>query len=52
MQGEDAELWMELCARAAKEQDHNKLMELVSQINQLLEKKSKRLLEQERDNPS
>ena len=33
------ELWMELCAQAADEQDPEKLMQLVEQINQLLEEK-------------
>jgi hypothetical protein len=34
---------MELCAQAAKEQDPNKLMELVREINRLLEEKERRL---------
>ena len=33
------ELWMDLCAQAADEQDPEKLMQLVEQINQLLEEK-------------
>ena len=37
------EKWMELCAQAAKEQDPEKLMELISQINQMLEAKERRL---------
>jgi hypothetical protein len=37
------EKWMELCARAANEQDPDKLMELIKQINQLLEAKERRL---------
>jgi hypothetical protein len=43
MQGQ-RELWMELCAQAANEQDPEKLMQLVDQINQLLEQKEARLL--------
>jgi hypothetical protein len=43
MQGQ-RELWMELCAQAADEQDPQKLMQLVDQINQLLEQKEARLL--------
>ncbi len=37
------EKWMELCAQAAREQDPEKLMELISQINQILEAKERRL---------
>jgi hypothetical protein len=40
---ENKEEWMELCARAAKEQDPDKLMQLIAQINQLLEAKERRL---------
>jgi hypothetical protein len=43
MKGEAKERWMELCARAAVEQDPQKLMELVSEINDLLEEKERRL---------
>jgi len=42
MKGE-RELWLELCAQAADEQDPEKLMQLVEQINQLLEEKEARL---------
>jgi hypothetical protein len=37
------EEWMELCERAAKEQDPEKLMQLIAQINRLLEAKERRL---------
>ena len=37
------EEWMELCERAAYEQDATKLLELVRKINDLLEEKRKRL---------
>ena len=37
------EEWKKLCERAAKEQDPEKLMELIAQINQLLEAKERRL---------
>lgn len=37
------EKWMELCAQAAKEQDPEKLIELIAQINQMLEAKERRL---------
>jgi hypothetical protein len=43
MQGEKRERWMELCAQAANEQDGEKLLELVKQINDLLEEKEHRL---------
>lgn len=43
MQGEDAKTWQELCAKAAVEQDPDRLLELVIQINLLLEKKANRL---------
>jgi hypothetical protein len=34
---------MELCALAAEEQDHDKLLELTREINRLLEEKEQRL---------
>lgn len=43
MQGETKIRWQELCARAAVEQDPQKLLELVREINRLLEEKQKRL---------
>jgi hypothetical protein len=43
MQGEKKERWMELCAQAAVEQDPQKLMKLVEEINDLLEEKERRL---------
>jgi len=43
MQGEKRERWMQLCEHSANEQDPQKLMELVEQINQLLEEKERRL---------
>jgi hypothetical protein len=43
MQGEKKERWMELCAQAAVEQDPEKLMALVREINSLLEEKEQRL---------
>jgi hypothetical protein len=45
MKGETRERWMHLCEEAALEQDPEKLMELVREINRLLEEKEKRLLE-------
>jgi hypothetical protein len=40
---EKTELWKQLCAQAAVEQDPRKMLELVRQINELLEAKQKRL---------
>ena len=45
MQGKTKEHWMELAEQAAKEQDLNKLLNLVDEINQMLEVKEKRLKE-------
>ena len=46
MQGEKAEQWRALCEQAAIEQDPEKLMRLVEQINRLLEEKEQRLRDQ------
>jgi hypothetical protein len=43
MIGKNKERWEELCEQAAKEQDHNKLMKLVQEIDRLLEAKRDRL---------
>ena len=43
MKGEKKEIWMHLCEQAAIEQDPDKLMDLIKQINQLLEEKENRL---------
>ena len=43
MKGERRELWYQLCEQAAIEQDSEKLLELVKQINRLLEEKHQRL---------
>jgi hypothetical protein len=40
---ENRERWLELAELAANEQDPDKLMALVREINELLEKKQKRL---------
>jgi hypothetical protein len=40
---EKKEEWFELCEQAAKEQDPEKLMALVKQINALLEEQQNRL---------
>lgn len=43
MKGEKREIWMHLCEQAAVEQDPDKLMDLIKQINLLLEEKELRL---------
>ncbi len=48
----DKERWLELCAKAAVEQDRKKFMELIVEINRLLEDKGTRLeKKQTADNP-
>ena len=44
MKGEVKERWMRLCEQAALEQDPEKLMQLVVEINRLLEEKEQRLI--------
>jgi len=46
MQGEAGERWRELCQQAVVEQDSQKLLELIREINQLLEAKDRRLQRQ------
>jgi len=41
--GNTKERWRELCEQASVEQDPDKLLELVREINQLLEEKRTRL---------
>jgi uncharacterized protein with von Willebrand factor type A (vWA) domain len=48
---EHTERWMELAKLAATEQDPKKLHELVREINDLLEKKQKRLEREESEKP-
>lgn len=43
MQGQQKERWKELCELAAQEQNPERLMELVAEINRLLEQKEQRL---------
>lgn len=40
---ENTERWLQLCAQAAVEQDPNRLLALVAEINDLLEQKERRL---------
>jgi hypothetical protein len=44
MQGENKERWRVLCAQAAVEQDPEKLLELVKEIDAMLAAKEERLL--------
>ena len=44
MQGQQKERWKELCELAAREQNPERLMELVAEINRLLEQKEQRLI--------
>jgi len=43
MKGETGERWKLLCAQAAEEQNSEKLLDLVREINRLLEEKEARL---------
>jgi hypothetical protein len=43
MQGKNREIWEELCTLAATEQDPDKLLALVAEINRILEEKEERL---------
>lgn len=43
MQGQTGERWRELCQLAAVEQDAQKLIQLIREINELLEAKEQRL---------
>ena len=45
MKGEKLEQWRQLCELAAVEQDPEKLLALVKEINRLLDEKEKRLRE-------
>ena len=44
---ENKELWKHLCEQAAIEQDTDKLLELIQQINRLLEQKYARLVKED-----
>ena len=50
MQGEKAEQWRALCERAAVEQDPQKLVRMIEQINRLLGEKEQRLLQSRGNN--
>ena len=46
MQGQTRESWERLCQQAAIEQDPERLMSLIEELNELLEAKEKRLMQQ------
>jgi hypothetical protein len=46
MKGATGERWRELCSQVAEEQDPDRLMYLVGEINRLLEEKEQRLQKQ------
>jgi len=46
MQGQTRECWERLCQQAAIEQDPERLMSLIEELNELLEAKEKRLKQQ------
>jgi hypothetical protein len=52
MKGETGERWRKLCGQAAVEEDSQKLLELISEINRLLSDKEHRLLEREQGQDS
>jgi hypothetical protein len=43
MQGKEAEIFRNLCERAAAEQNHDKLLELIRQITRMLDTKEDRV---------
>jgi len=49
MIGKNKERWQELCELAEKEQDPDKLIALVKEINRLLEEKQARLTHKPKD---
>ena len=49
LKGENRERWEQLCKQAADEQDPEKLMELVDEINRRLDEKEQRLRQQKID---
>ena len=51
MQGEAKERWMLLCEQASTEQNPEKLLELMREINNLLEAKRTRIIELKEQEP-
>jgi hypothetical protein len=52
MQEKAKERWMELCETAATEQDYEKLLKLVKEIDRLLDEKEQRIKPQGRQEES
>ena len=52
LQGEGKEYWMHLCEQAANEQNPDRLIELVKEINRLLEEKELRLKKDSSQSPA
>jgi hypothetical protein len=52
MQGETKEYWQTLCEQAASEQDPDRLIRLVHEIEKLLAEKEQRLRHQRAENQS
>jgi hypothetical protein len=52
MQGKVKEHWMELCEKATVEQDSEKLIALVQQINRMLDDKGDRLRRKQKNEPN
>jgi hypothetical protein len=51
MKGRDLEYWHELSKQAVHEQDPQKLMKIIEEINKLLEAKEKRLRSKTSERP-
>jgi HAMP domain-containing protein len=43
MKGEKREVWMDLCARIASEQDPEEVLALAKQLNEMLKEKERQL---------
>jgi hypothetical protein len=52
MQGKVKEQWIQLCEQASVEQDPQKLITLVNEINRMLEEKEERLKRQRSKSPA
>jgi hypothetical protein len=48
VKAEVKEHWLQLCERAAVEQDHGRLLQLIAEITRLLEEKERRLKDEKR----
>jgi hypothetical protein len=51
LQGQNKERWEELCRQAATEQNPEKLLLLIREINDILDAKEKRLIEARAKSP-